>query len=124
MKDWSITGIIIAIIMIGFGIIYPVPQKNLYVDDSYKAYQYDWAKNKGAQYVGGDAYNYQIEASLKAGYIAGVLAMKTITFVGGILLFFFSTYTYNKATLLEKSNEISNNISLDVEEIKKICENP
>lgn len=27
MKDWSITGIIIAIIMIGFGIIYPVPQK-------------------------------------------------------------------------------------------------
>ena len=124
MKGWSVFGIIVALALIAFGIFYPVPKKHVKVDQGYKAYDYDWMENKGAQYVGGDAYNYQVEATLKAGYMAGVLAMKAITFVGGILLFFISVYAYCKGGLSERLNELAYSTSVDVKDIKKICENP
>lgn len=124
MKGWAILGIIVALVMIGFGILYPVPDKYVRVDSGEKAYEYDWMENKGAQYVGGDAYNYQVEATLKAGYFAGVLAMKAIVFAGGMLLLFLSTFSYSKASLLMRANELSYGIKHDVEEIKNICQNP
>lgn len=124
MKGWSVFGIIVALAIIAFGVFYPVPEKRVNVDENYKAYSYDWNENKGAQYLGGDAYNYQVEASLKAGYMAGVLAMKAITFVGGILLFFISIFAYYKGALSEKLNELAYSTSVDVEGIKKICEHP
>lgn len=124
MKGWAILGIIVALVMIGFGILYPVPDKYVRVDSGAKAYEYDWMENKGAQYVGGDAYNYQVEATLKAGYLAGVLAMKAIVFAGGMLLLFLSAFSYGKASLLMRANELSYGIKRDVEEIKNICQNP
>ena len=124
MKGMAVLGIIVALVMIGFGIFYPVPEKYVRVDSGIDAYDYDWMKNRGAAYVGGDAYNYQVEASLKAGYLAGVLAMKAIVFAGGMLLLFLSAFSYGKANLLMRANELSYDIKRDVEEIKNICQNP
>jgi hypothetical protein len=39
------------------------------------------------KYVGGDAYNYQIEATIRSGEIAGAKAAKAIFLVGGAMLF-------------------------------------
>ena len=124
MRGWAVFGFIIALALIGFGIFYPVPEKYVNVSDSRYAYEDSWIKDRGAKYLGGDAYNYQVEATLKAGYMAGVLAMKSITFVGGILLFFISIFAYYKSLLLERSNELSFGTKSHVEEIKKICQNP
>ncbi len=44
-----------------------IPRKYVSVSSSAVAYEYDWSQNTGAQYLGGDAYNYIVEASLKAG---------------------------------------------------------
>ena len=41
------------------------------------------------EYVGGDAYNYIIGASLVAGKTAGVIAAKAISIVGGAICFCF-----------------------------------
>ena len=46
--------------------------------------------NNPEKYIGGDAYNYQIEASLLAGEIAGAKATKAIYLLGGFILFFGS----------------------------------
>lgn len=92
MKAFCIIGIIIAIAMVIFAAAYPVPEKYVFVSSLSYAYDSPWNENTGAEYIGGDAYNYQIEASLKAGYLSGVLTMKTIMFVGGILLFFLSCF--------------------------------
>jgi len=37
-------------------------------------------------YINGDAYNYQIEASLRGGEIAGAKAVKAIYMIGGAIL--------------------------------------
>lgn len=102
MKTSQVLGIIFAIALTVFSAVYPVPEKYVDVSSSYSAYDYSWSKNTGAQYLGGDAYNYQVEASLKAGYMGGVLAMKSITFVGGLLLFFLTLYSREKCSAIEK----------------------
>jgi hypothetical protein len=43
------------------------------------------------KYVGGDAYNYQIEASLRGGEIAGAMVAKAVYLTGGLILFFGSS---------------------------------
>lgn len=80
MKGSQVLGIILAIALIVFGVVFPTPEKHIRVS----GYDYDnpWTDSYGEEYVGGDAYNYQMEASLKAGYMGGVLAMKSITFAG------------------------------------------
>ncbi|NLI21420.1 MAG: hypothetical protein GX418_07740 [Clostridiales bacterium] len=93
MKKWHVSGIIIAIALIISGVAYPTPEKRLLVS-SY-AYDNTWMDISGEEYVGGDAYNYQMEASLKAGYMGGVLALKAISIIGGILLFFMTLYSMN-----------------------------
>ena len=105
MKAFCIIGIIIAIAMVIFAAAYPVPEKYVFVSSLSYAYDSPWNENTGAEYSGGDAYNYQIEASLKAGYLSGVLTMKTVMFVGGILLFFLSLFSYAKLTLIRKQTE-------------------
>ena len=102
MKGTHVLGLLVAIALVVFGIYYPVPEKRVSVSSSYKAYDYTWNDNEGAQYLGGDAYNYEVEASLKAGYMSGVLAMKSITFVSGIMLFFITLYSHNKIECLER----------------------
>jgi hypothetical protein len=46
------------------------------------------------KYVGGDAYNYQIEASIRAGEIAGAKATRAIFLVGGTMLFGISLIAF------------------------------
>ena len=98
MKSFTVLGIILSLALILFGICYQVPEKHLRTSEY--DYNNDWTDRNGEEYVGGDAYNYQMEASLKAGYMSGVLAMKSITLVWGILLFFLTLYAQAKITLL------------------------
>lgn len=85
MKKHKIFGLLAAILLVVFGAGFPIPEKHLYVS-SY-SYKNSWVED-GEEYVGGDVYNYQMEASLKAGWVCGVLAMKTICVSSGIILFF------------------------------------
>lgn len=62
------------------------------------------------EYVGGDAYNYIIGASLVAGEISGVIVSKTICIVGGILCLCIGTMAAvvgqcNKESVLDQSQE-------------------
>ena len=105
MKGVHVFGIIIALALIIFGAVYPVPEKHMAVSGSYGAYDYPWSKNIGAEYINNDSSNYQIEASLKAGYVSGVLAMKAITFVGGLLIFLLTLYSHIKCSAIEAINK-------------------
>lgn len=111
MKKPHIFGLFAAIALIIFSIAFPVPEKHIDVSSNYSAYQSSWKENVGAEYVGGDAYNYQMEATLKAGYMSGVLAMKSITFVGGLLLFFLTLYFDAACSLTEYQNSKIDEIS-------------
>lgn len=95
MKPAHICGMVLGIILIIFGLAYPVPEKHLRTN-SYD-YNNSWTNSRGETYVGGDAYNYQMEASLKAGYMSGVLAMKSINVVGGMILLFLSLFAKGKS---------------------------
>lgn len=99
MKNVRIWGYIAAILLIVFAVVYPVPSKE--IDVGYSPDGYRWTDSEGAPYVGGDAYNFQMEASLKAGYMSGVLAMKSISFTGGLLLLFMTLYFQVKCDYLE-----------------------
>ena len=80
--------LIIGIVLILAGLIIQIPggalttykslngdkTDNYYFDDKYSTID---------EYVGGDAYNYIIGASLVAGKTAGAMASKAICFVGG-----------------------------------------
>lgn len=115
MKKTHIFGLLAAIALIIFSIAFPVPEKHIDVSSNYSAYQSSWKENVGAEYVGGDAYNYQMEATLKAGYMSGVLAMKSITFVGGVLLLFLTLYSDSACSLVEYQNNKINEISRAVQ---------
>lgn len=83
MKKSYLFSIIISVAMFGIGIFFPIPDKYIYVssysDDA------EWGKN-GVEYFG-DAYNYQMEASLTAGWVSGVMAFKGIMIASGLMLF-------------------------------------
>ena len=108
MKSTTIFGIILAFIMIGVGIMFPMPEKDI---DIGSGYDYKWSENKGSKYVGGDAYNYQMEASLKAGWVAGVIALKTISITAGIILFMLSLISNVKIKELEAQTELLRTIA-------------
>lgn len=78
VKVW---GIIFAIALVIIGIIIPIPEKKISM----------WSFEKGEgyeEYVGGDAYNIQIEASLRGGIIAGRTIAKAVLISSGVILFF------------------------------------
>lgn len=104
MKTAQKLGIIFAIALIVFAIAFPIPQKHIRTS----GYKYDipWTDEYGEEYVGGDAYNYQMEASLKAGYMSGVLAMKSISFVGGLLLLFITLYSHIKCIAIAEQKRL------------------
>lgn len=122
MKVSQILGIVFAAALIIFSIAYPVPEKDVNVSSSSKAYYYSWSENIGAQYINGDCYNYQIEASLKAGYLAGVLAMKSLTFVGGLLLLFLTLYSRVKCQTIEEQTRVITEMAKDSEQFRKSLE--
>ena len=96
---WRALGLIAACVMVVFalGMIndskdIDLPKKHVYVSSSSSAYYSEWEANQGAQYLGGDAYNYIVEASLKAGYYDAQVTRKTILEVGGYLLLSISGF--------------------------------
>lgn len=126
MNTHKAIGIVVAILLAVFGVAFPLPEKHLYVS-SY-AYQNNWMED-GEEYVGGDAYNYQMEASLKAGWVSGVLALKAICVASGILLFFGTLYSNNKdkelmkqTSLLEQLLETKSNLPQEQDSVAKIEE--
>ena len=120
MKNVRIWGYIAAILLIVFAVVYPVPSKEINV--GYSSDGYTWTDREGAAYVGGDAYNYQMEASLKAGYMSGVLAMKSISFAGGLLLLFMTLYFQAKCDYLETQKRHLKNLFMRQESIYKLLE--
>lgn len=103
MKAHKILGIIAAIALVIFWLAFPVPEKHLRVS-SY-SYNNNWME-AGEEYVGGDAYNYQMEASLKAGWVSGVLVMKAICASSGVLLFFLILMAESHEKEVRKQNEL------------------
>lgn len=124
MKGSQVLGIILAVALIIFGVAFPVPEKYVSVSSSSYAYEYPWTKDRGAEYVGGDAYNYQMEASLKAGYMSGVLALKSISFVGGLLLFFLTLYSRVKCAAIEKQTRLLFEIAHSSEKHRESLKKP
>lgn len=78
----SVIGIIVSIILFCIGVFTNVPDKEI---DFY-------GSDKYTEYVGGDAYNFQIEASLKGGVIAGAKAEKAIYISVSGLIFVISLF--------------------------------
>lgn len=112
-------GIVLAILLIAVGIFLPIPSKKI---DSWAS-----ADDGGyKEYVGGDAYNIIIEASLRGGIIAGRTAAKAILISVGVLQLFFalalntdnnfnSEYTVNPT-----SSTLKYNVKSEPPEIKNI----
>ncbi len=118
-KNVSLFGICIALILLCCGMFMQVPSREIsvYGDDSY------------VEYVGGDAYNIQIEASLLAGEIAGAVAQRAIFISMAALLFLLSLYGLSSENEVIKSvntekikprgnEEIINNNSLMKDEVE------
>ena len=123
MKVSQILGIIFAAALMIFSIVYPVPEKDVNISSSSRAFYSSWSENIGAKYINGDCYNYQIEASLKAGYLAGVLAMKSLTFVGGLFLLFLTLYSRIKCKTIEEQTRIIAGMFKSSENRENITEN-
>jgi len=113
MKGSHIISFIIALGLIALGSYYPVPEKYVNVSGLSSAFHSDWNENKGAEYIGGDAYNYQIEASLKAGYMSGIISMKAIFFVGGMILLSLTSLSCIKCSYVKKQTELLSKLSTD-----------
>lgn len=97
MKAFYVLCAIVAIALIIFGIAYPLPGKYVNVSEKYIPYDEVWWKDDtGKEYINGDCYNYQIEASLKSGYMSGGMTMKSISFVGGWILLCLAISAYDR----------------------------
>lgn len=82
-KGIKIFGIVASIAMIAVGIFLPVPDRTINTWASVSDGGYE-------EYVGGDAYNIQIEASIRGGIIAGRTVAKAVLISIGILILFLS----------------------------------
>ncbi len=104
-KTAGIIGIILATLFLVLGFISVTPDK----------YIKSYGDNKMYEYVGGDAYNYIIEASLRGGEIAGAKTAKAVYFVAAGILFVLSL---SFLTTDEGKDEIRNDIGSVKNEIK------
>lgn len=75
-KAAGIIGLILAIGFVVLGFTTTIPDK----------YISSYGSNKMTEYVGGDAYNFIIEASLRGGEISGALTAKAIYFAAAAVL--------------------------------------
>jgi len=104
-KVAGIVGIILAAILLVLGFVSTTPDK----------YISSYGDNKMYEYVGGDAYNYIIEASLRGGEIAGAKAAKAIYFAAAGILFVLSL---SFLTTDEGKDEIRSDIGAVKNEIR------
>lgn len=106
--------IIIGIILIFIGLITPIPGGALTTYESFNGevtddYVFDNKYSSIDEYVGGDAYNYIIGATLVAGKITGAMATQAIYMVGGMLCLCFGI----TMKMLQKNETIVDNIPLN-----------
>lgn len=94
-KKIQILGIISAIAVIIVGIFLPVPEKRIS--------PYSFSDEGYYEYVGGDAYNIQIEASLRGGIIAGRTVAKAVLISVGTLQLFIVLISYSLINLYSKN---------------------
>lgn len=103
-KMIAMVGVLLALVLAGTGLFLSVPEK--------KISSYSLSKNGYVEYVGGDAYNYIIEASLRGGEISGTLAMKGALIAGGAILLFLSLGMYVDAMPVpEKKKEANEQVA-------------
>ena len=74
----------IGVFLLLIGIFYPIPSR-------------DFSFREIEKYVGGDAYNAQIEAAIRGGEIAGAKAAKAIYVCGGLVLSAISSFKIKNA---------------------------
>lgn len=95
-------GIFVSVLLIIFGAVFPIPKKEIRILDH--CYDKSWFYEYGQEYWGGDSY--VVEASLKSGWLCGILVMKSISVASGILLFFITIYADKKHKELEKQTKL------------------
>lgn len=132
-KKMNIYPIIIGLVLIIIGLILRVPGGALTTYEGLDGakteyYTFDDRYSAIDEYVGGDAYNYIIGASLVAGKIAGTIAAKAICMVGGAICVCIGTIvgSSNKQTVIPEENhnsiaemvQTSNELVSEGEEIK------
>jgi uncharacterized membrane protein len=93
-KNAWIVPVIIGAILVIVGIFIQIPGGALTTrarldGESTENYTFDDTYSAIDEYVGGDAYNYIIGASLVAGKIAGTMTTKAICIVGGFMCIAF-----------------------------------
>ena len=113
-KKIQILGIVSAIALIIAGIFLPVPEKRINT--------YSFADEGYHEYVGGDAYNIQIEASLRGGIIAGRTVAKAVLIsIGTLELFLVLAISYVaksiNSNIINRIVEDSNNEQISNQEI-------
>lgn len=89
-KKTYLCSIIVGAILVAIGILLRIPGGALTTYEGFngKTTEYYAFSNKYIaidEYVGGDAYNYIIGASLVAGRTSGVIAAKAVFVVGGLM---------------------------------------
>ncbi len=105
-------GIFLSIGLIIVGIFLPVPPKEIGM--------YSFEENGYTSYVGGDAYNIQIEASLRGGQISGAMTAKAVLISCGVILLFLSiAYSSILKNSEEKSYEIKSYLSTIATNVEK-----
>ena len=104
-KGGAVTAIVLGIILIVLGIIIRIPSKEL---TTYKILEGEYSVID--EYVGGDAYNYIIGASLVAGTIAAAKISKALFIAVGVLVMCIGLIANNYAGYRGK------NVNVDVKE--------
>ena len=103
-KAAGIIGLILVAVFLVLGFTSQIPEK----------YIKSYGDNKMYEYVGGDAYNYIIEASLRGGEISGAQTTKAIYFAAAGIIFLLSlsflTDDENKRAVRNDIGEIKNEI--------------
>lgn len=89
-KSVSIIAMCIGIILFIVGIFTEIPHKEL---TTYTLLSDDYSVIE--EYVGGDAYNYIIGASLVGGEIAGAMAQKAVFISVGLLIFVLGLFVFS-----------------------------
>lgn len=110
-KKVSVVVLIIGVVLIITGLFIKIPNKELTtyssLSDKYSVIE---------EYVGGDAYNYIIGASLVGGEIAGAKVQKAVFISIGSLIFVIGLLAFS--TLKEKSDKLNiSNYPLNMESI-------
>jgi ribosomal protein L40E len=96
MKLITVFGMIVGGILIVASFFVSVPKREL---------------SNPPKYIGGDAYNYQIEASILGGEIAGAKTTKALYLIGGIVLLFGSLISFKFSDELSSQNYLLQNIA-------------